>query len=111
MSGCSSVTRFRLLASCSVNAPLTDPLGWLVDLEGVPSAYAAARDGIDVMLRDRGLRRTSPEMTAESLLRGAHATAVLEGSTSTLEQVRAGEADEIAADSVRLSASMLALAP
>ena len=31
------------------------------------------------MLRDRGLRRTSPELTAESLLRGAHASAVLDG--------------------------------
>src|SRR3990170_3709370 len=98
MSGCSSVTRFRLLASCSVNAPLADPLRWLVDLEGVPSAYAAARDGIDVMLRDRGLRRTSPEMTAESLLRGAQASAVLEGSTSSLAEVRAGEGDAIAQD-------------
>jgi hypothetical protein len=90
---------------------MTDPLAWLTDLEGVRSAYAGTRDGIDVMLRDRGLRRTSPEMTAESLLRGAHASAVLEGSTSTLEHVRAGEADPIAADAVRLSASMLALAP
>ena len=51
-----------------------EPLAALASLEGVPSAFAAARDGIDVMLRDRGLRRTSPEMTAESLLRGAHAT-------------------------------------
>ena len=90
---------------------MTDPLAWLTDLEGVRSAYAGTRDGIDVMLRDRGLRRTSPEMTAESLLRGAHASAVLEGSTATVEQVRAGEVDEIAADAVRLSASMLALAP
>ncbi len=90
---------------------MTDPLAWLTDLEGVSSAYAATRDGIDVMLRDRGLRRTSPELTAESLLRGAHASAVLEGSASTLEDVRAGEVDEIAADAVRLSASMLALAP
>ena len=72
---------------------MTDPLAWLTDLEGVRSAYAGTRDGIDVMLRDRGLRRTSPELTAESLLRGAHASAVLEGSASTLEQVRAGEAD------------------
>ena len=88
-----------------------DPLAWLVTLEGVPSAYAAARDGIDVVLRDRGLRRTSPETTGESLLRGAHASAVLEGSASSLEQVRAGEGDEIARDAVRLSASMLALAP
>ena len=94
-----------------MNAPLTDPLGWLVDLEGVPSAYAAARDGIDVMLRDRGLRRTSPEMTAESLLRGAHASAVLEGSTSSLAEVRAGDGDAIAQDALRLSASQLALAP
>jgi Fic family protein len=90
---------------------MTDPLAWLTDLEGVRSAYAGTRDGIDVMLRDRGLRRTSPEMTAESLLRGAHASAVLEGSTATVEEVRAGEVDEIAADAVRLSASMLALAP
>jgi hypothetical protein len=90
---------------------MTDPLAWLTDLEGVRSAYAGTRDGIEVMLRDRGLRRTSPELTAESLLRGAHASAVLEGSGSLLEQVRAGEGDEIASDAVRLSASMLALAP
>ena len=73
-----------------------DPLAWLVSLEGVPSAYAAARDGIDVMLRDRGLRRTSPDLTAESLLRGAHASAVLEGSASSLEEVREGSGDETA---------------
>lgn len=88
-----------------------DPLAWLVSLEGVPSAYAAARDGIDVMLRDRGLRRTSPETTAESLLRGAHASAVLEGSASTLAQVRLGEGDEIAVDAVRVSTQLLALVP
>ncbi|GGO72810.1 oxidoreductase [Nocardioides deserti] len=86
-----------------------DPLAWLVSLEGVPSAYAAVRDGIDVMLRDRGLRKTSPETTAESLLRGAHASAVLEGSTSTLEQVRAGEGDAVAQDAVRLSTELLGL--
>ena len=47
-----------------------EPLAWLVSLEGVGSAFAAARDGIDVMLRDRGLRRTTPDTTGESLLRG-----------------------------------------
>jgi hypothetical protein len=88
-----------------------DPLAWLVSREGVPSAYAAARDGIDVVLRDRGLRRTSPETTAESLLRGAHASAVLEGSGSSLAEVRAGEGDEVARDAVRLSAELLSLAP
>jgi hypothetical protein len=89
----------------------TDPLARLASLEGVPSAYAAARDGIDVMLRDRGLRRTSPETTAESLLRGAHASAVLEGSASSLAEVREGTADEVARDAVRVSTELLSLAP
>jgi hypothetical protein len=89
----------------------TDPLAWLTSLEGVPSAYAAVRDGIDALLRDRGLRRTSPETTAESLLRGAHASAVLEGSGSTLEEVRAGTADQVASDAVRVSSELLGLAP
>jgi hypothetical protein len=80
-------------------------------LEGVPSALAAARDGIDAVLRDRGLRRTAPGVTGESLLRGAHASAVLEGSVSTLEEVRAGTGDEVARASVRLSTELLALAP
>ena len=88
-----------------------DPLAWLVSLEGVPSAFAGARDGIDAVLRDRGLRRTSPETTAESLLRGAHASAVLEGSASTLEEVRAGTGDEIAASVVRTYTELLALMP
>ena len=86
-------------------------LGRLHALEGVPSALAAARDGIDAVLRDRGLRRTAPDVTGESLLRGAHASAVLEGSRSTLEEVRAGEGDEVALASVRLSTELLALAP
>ena len=89
----------------------SDPLAWLVSLEGVPSAYAAVRDGIDVMLRDRGLRRTSPEHTAESLLRGAHATAVLEGSASSLAEVREGAGDRIANDAIRVSTELLSLAP
>ncbi|HEU5038397.1 MAG TPA: oxidoreductase [Nocardioides sp.] len=89
----------------------SDPLSRLASLEGVPSAYAASRDGIDVMLRDRGLRRTSPETTAESLLRGAHASAVLEGSASSLAEVRDGAGDEIATDAVRVSTELLALSP
>lgn len=88
-----------------------DPLTRLASLEGVPSAFAAARDGIDAVLRDRGLRRTSPETTAESLLRGAHASAVLDGSTSSLASVREGAGDEVAADAVRVSTALLGLAP
>lgn len=87
-----------------------DPLARLASLEGVPSAFAAARDGIDAVLRDRGLRRTSPETTAESLLRGAHASAVLEGSTSSLASVRDGAGDPLAVDAVRVSTGLLGLA-
>ena len=91
--------------------PNLDPLAWLTELEGVPSAFAATRDGIDVLLRDRGLRRTRPEQTAESLLRGAHASAVLEGSTSSLEEVRDGSGDQLARSSVRVSTELLSLVP
>src|SRR5689334_11926267 len=88
-----------------------DPLASLLALEGVPSAYAAARDGIDAVLRDRGLRRTSPEVTGESLLRGAHASAVLEGSSCSLDEARAGEVDDIAAAAIRVSTELMGLAP
>jgi hypothetical protein len=95
----------------SSDAGQPDPLAWLTELEGVPSGFAATRDGIDVMLRDRGLRRTRPEQTAESLLRGAHASAVLEGSTSTLDDVRAGTGDPVAQAALRVSTELLALVP
>lgn len=83
----------------------------LVALEGVASAHAAARDGIDAVLRDRGLRRTGPELTVEALLRGAHASATLAGSGSSLSACRAGDVDEVAAASLRVSTELLALVP
>jgi hypothetical protein len=95
----------------STESRAPDPLAWLSDLEGVPSAFAATRDGVDVMLRDRGLRRTTPEQTAESLLRGAHASAVLEGSASTIEEIRADAGDELARAAVRVSTELLSLVP
>jgi hypothetical protein len=91
--------------------PAPDPLTWLTELEGVPSAFAAARDGIDALLRDRGLRRTTPDQTTESLLIGAHASAVLEGSSSTLDEARAGQGDETAQAALRVSTGVLALVP
>ena len=91
--------------------PARDPLARLVGLEGVGSALAAARDGIDALLRDRGLRRTGPELTGESLLRGAQASAVLEGSPVELAVLRAGEGDDVARSAVRLSTELLGLLP
>ena len=90
---------------------MSDALRDLAALEGVGSAMAAARDGIDALLRDRGLRRTSPDLTATSLLRGAHASAVLEGSASSFDEVASGAGDPTAVASVRLSTELLALVP
>lgn len=72
---------------------------------------AAARDGIDALLRDRGLRRTAPDLTGDSLIRGAHASAVLDGSSSSLEDVRAGAGDAVASAAVRVSTELLSLVP
>ena len=91
--------------------PGVDRLDGIERLEGVGSAYAATRDGIDSLLRDRGLRQTSPELTTESLLRGAHASAVLDGSASSLDDVRAGSADEVAEGALRVSVELLGLVP
>ena len=86
-----------------------DELAGLAALDGVSSAFAAARDGIDALLRDRGMRRTPPALTAESLLRGAVAAAALEGSDSTAEEVRDGGGDQVARAAVRLSTEVLGL--
>ena len=88
-----------------------DPLADLAALEGVGSALAASRDGIDALLRDRGLRRTAPELTGESLILGAHASAVLNGSAATLEELRQGPPDDAAAAALRVSTEVLGLVP
>ncbi len=94
-----------------VVADAPDPLARLAGLDGVASAMAAARDGIDALLRDRGLRRTTPDLTAESLLRGAHASAALEGSHTDLSALRERAGDEAALAAVRISTELLGLLP
>ncbi len=94
-----------------MSTPGDDFFGALSALEGVPSALAAARDGVDALLRDRGLRRTTPAATAESLLRGAVASAQLAGSVSSLDDVRRGAGDEIGRAAARLYSELLGLAP
>src|SRR5664279_4602289 len=91
--------------------PELDPLARLTSLEGVASAMAATRDGIDALLRDRGLRRTPPELTAESLLRGAWASATLEGSGTLLDELRTGGGDDVARSALRMNAELLRMAP
>jgi hypothetical protein len=90
---------------------LVDEIVTMTALEGVPSALAAARDGVDALLRDRGLRRSTAETAVESLLRGAAASATLDGSTTDVDQLRRGEGDWVAASAARLNAGVLALVP
>lgn len=85
-----------------------DPLAALTRLDGVASAMAAARDGIDVALRQRGLVPAG-DATAESLLRGAHASAVLAGSETSLETLRRGGGDPLGRAAVRVSIELLGL--
>jgi len=54
-----------------------DPLTDLARLEGVPSGLAAARDAVDLVLTDRGLRAITADQVAAALLAGARASARL----------------------------------
>ena len=65
-----------------------DPLAALVPLPGVQEAVAEARTAVDALLSHRVLRRGSAEVTAESALRGARASAELEGAGIELERLR-----------------------
>ena len=65
-----------------------DPLAALLPLPGVEAAVAEARTAVDGLLSHRVLRRGSAEVTAESALRGARASAELEGAGIELERLR-----------------------
>lgn len=77
---------------------VSDPLAELARLEGVPSAIVSARDAVDALLRDRGLRRVTPEQSAAALLAGARASAELTDAT-----------DRWLSGSVRLASELLTL--
>jgi len=112
-------------APYAVGVPDADELATWSSLEGVPSALAAARDAVDALLRDRDPRRTTAELAAESLLRGAAASGLLEvpeadrpaGPTpssvleTATEQLRDGTAPPSALAAARLNAGLLALVP
>ncbi|MDX6249114.1 MAG: hypothetical protein QOF10_2474 [Kribbellaceae bacterium] len=101
----------RHLRLRTMSQPQADVFEPLAGLEGVGSAARAARDAVDVLLRDRGLRKVGSDMTAEALLRGAHASAALAGSPESLEQVRRGATDPRAIGAVRMTGELMALAP
>lgn len=105
--------------------PVTDPLAALLDLPGVTDAVTEARTAVDGLLGHRVLRRRSAEVTAESALRGARASAELEGAGMELERLRGQlmngqpvtvqskdpRLGQLAANAVRLHADLGALLP
>lgn len=71
---------------------MTDPLAGLVGLPGVAKAADDARTAVDRLLDHRVLRRRAGEVAAESALRAAHASALLDGAEVSLEELRSGTA-------------------
>lgn len=65
-----------------------DALAALSELPGVRTAVEQARAAVDELLRHRVLRARSAEVSAESALRGARASAALEGEDWTLAEIR-----------------------
>ncbi|MFJ1704406.1 oxidoreductase [Kitasatospora sp. NPDC088346] len=66
----------------------TDPLAPLAQLPGVPEAVAEVRKAVDRLYGHRVMRRRASEVTSESALRGARASAALDGADWPLEEVR-----------------------
>ncbi|GAB3500170.1 Fic family protein [Nocardiopsis coralliicola] len=77
-----------------MNAVTTDPLQRIAELPGVQDGVDSTRTVVDRLLGHRILRRRSADVSLESALRGAHASAVLEGAAASLDEVRAGESDD-----------------
>ncbi|MDQ2748950.1 MAG: oxidoreductase [Actinomycetota bacterium] len=69
-----------------------DPLAPLLALPGVADSVVAARTAVDALLANRTLRRRSADVSAESSLRGAWASAWLAGAEVALDDVRSGAA-------------------
>ena len=102
-----------------------DPLAALLALPGVIEAVTESRAAVDALLGHRVLRRRSAEVTAESALRGARASAELEGAGMELERLRGQlmngqqvtvqskdvRLGQLAANAVRLHADLGSLLP
>jgi hypothetical protein len=84
----------------------------LLDLPGVADGVTAARSAVDALLIHRVLRRRSADVSAESSLRGAWASATLAGADVSLESVRSGRAadDPTMQGALRAQAAIATLA-
>ena len=92
-------------------AAVADPFARIAELPGVSDAVLSARDAVDRLLGQRILRRRGAEVAAESALRGARASAALEGRPFALRDVRAGAVtDPVVQGALRVSAELGVLA-
>ncbi|WUH99241.1 oxidoreductase [Spirillospora sp. NBC_00431] len=87
---------------------MTDALADVANLPGVVGAVDDARSAVDRLLGHRILRRRSAEVSTESALRGARASAVLDGAYVTLDDLRTTEnpSDPVVQGSLRVSAEL-----
>ncbi|GAA4743214.1 oxidoreductase [Modestobacter marinus] len=84
-----------------------DPLAPLLELPGVAAAAEDARAAVDRLLGHKVLRRESAGVSAESALRGARASAALEGVDRPLADLRAGEVtDPVVQGALRVSVGL-----
>jgi len=87
--------------------PSADLLQPLTQLAGVAGAADGARADVDRLLGHRMLRRRSAEVSAESSLRGARASAALAGAAYPLAEVRTGGVDDpLVTGALRVSAGL-----
>ncbi|MEV4094557.1 Fic family protein [Streptosporangium saharense] len=84
---------------------MNDPLAVIAEMPGVPEAVAEARKAVDRLYGHRVLRRKSPEVSARSALRGARASAALDGADIPLEAVPE-TVDPVVQGSLRVSAEL-----
>jgi Fic family protein len=88
-----------------------DAFARVATLPGVAEAVADARAAVDRLLGHRVLRRRSAEVSTESALRGARASAALEGVSVGLDELRSAEnpSDPVVQGALRVSAELGAL--
>ena len=72
----------------SPQSPAVDAVTRLAELPGVPEQVEAAREACTRLRWHRALRRRIPEAAAESRVRGAFASAELEGATVPVDVIR-----------------------
>ncbi|RVX46485.1 hypothetical protein EDD27_9374 [Nonomuraea polychroma] len=91
---------------------MSDPLAVIARIPGVPEAVEEARQAVDRLYRHRVLRRASPAVSAESSLRGARASAAVEGADVPLDALRRDEIhDPLVQGALRASAEMGRMGP